>query len=438
MFRFRRLYLLVLLLATVTPAQQATRWLTILHVNDLHARLLPDLDGRGGFAHLATAIERERAGSKSCLLLNGGDFVQGSPVSTLFQGLPVFEIANLFRIDVATLGNHDFDYGWQMVPRYLRTARFPVVLANVVNDQGRLLTGRAYAIKKVNGIRVAVIGAVMGNLLSYATPERMGPWRALPATESVRKYAAQVRDRADLIVLLAHLELPEQSEMLSQAPEVGVVIGGHVHGALPAPEEFEGRVLVRAASYGRELGRLDLEMDVPAKKVVSWKWKRILVDAKTTPPAKDVGARVSKWEARVSEIVDVPIGEARRDIAAANLKRLMERAMTDETGADLAFMNPGGIRDRLPKGRLLARHVWNIMPFDNTVVVGKFRGSQLPASVTAGRSINPSREYTLAVSDFTAINQKEQMGTTGLVFPKTGPLLRDMLIQWIKKRKIVE
>lgn len=438
MLKFRRVWLSIFLLAALVPAQEQIRSLTILHTNDLHARLLPESTGRGGWAYLATAIRQERAGCNSCLLLDAGDLVQGTPVSTLFHGVAEYEIANLFGFDVSTLGNHEFDFGWEMIPKFLRIARFPVVAANVVDEQGRLLAPQPYVIKQVNGIRVAVIGIMMENLADLSTPERMGPWRVLPVIETVRKYAAEVRDRADLIVALSHLNAKEGRELLCQAPEVSAVVSGHPHQGLETAEQCNGRPHVEVRGYARELGRLDMRVDLQAKKLVSWTWKRIPIDSKTIPPAQDVADLVSKWEAKVSEVVDVPIGQAKRDILQPELKRLIEQAMVDETGADLAYMNPGGIRDRLPQGRLLARHVWTVMPFDNMVVVGKVKGSQLPAAVTAGRSIDPQREYKLAVNDFVAINQKTQLGTTGLEFPTTGPLLRDLLIDWIKKRKVLE
>src|SRR5580704_14490235 len=128
--------LLALLLFTVFAAAQDVRSLTILHSNDLHAHLLPDDRGMGGFAYLATAVREERARSAACLYLNAGDLVQGTPVSTLFKGLPIYQIANLLGFDVSTLGNHEFDYGWQRVRDFVKTAKFPIVSANVVNDQG--------------------------------------------------------------------------------------------------------------------------------------------------------------------------------------------------------------------------------------------------------------------------------------------------------------
>ncbi len=162
---------LALVFAIVSAAgQDSVRTLTILHTNDLHAHLLPNSDGLGGFAELATALRREREHCSDCLYLNAGDLVQGTPVSTLFHGLPIYEIANRLGIDVSTLGNHEFDYGYAMIPKFLQAAQFPVVSANVVDGSGRLIT-KPYIIKSVGGLRVAVIGAVMGNLVgTYAWP----------------------------------------------------------------------------------------------------------------------------------------------------------------------------------------------------------------------------------------------------------------------------
>src|SRR5580765_6939103 len=96
----RRLLATALFLCSYGLAE--VRTLTILHTNDLHARISPLENGSGGFAFLAAAVYRERAGCTDCILLNAGDLVQGSPVSTIFHGLPVFEIANLLGIDAAT------------------------------------------------------------------------------------------------------------------------------------------------------------------------------------------------------------------------------------------------------------------------------------------------------------------------------------------------
>src|SRR5579871_2288244 len=155
--------LLAMLLA-VTSLCAEVRSLTILHVNDLHARISPLENHNGGFAYLTAAIRKERAGCTDCILLSAGDLVQGSPVSTIFHGMPVFEIANLMGFDAATLGNHEFDYGWMQARKFIDIAKYPIVSANIVNANGQLFAPKPYVILTINGLRVAVIGGMTDTL----------------------------------------------------------------------------------------------------------------------------------------------------------------------------------------------------------------------------------------------------------------------------------
>jgi len=429
------------LLLCVMPLAAQIKPLTILHSNDLHAHLLPDDRDNGGFARLATEVRRQKAQCAACLYLNAGDLVQGTPVSTLFHGAPIYQIANLLGIDVSTLGNHEFDYGWRRVQEFFHIARFPIVSANIVDADGKTIT-RPYVIQTVGGIRVGIIGAILGDLVgTVITKENAGPWHTLPVVETVRKYAQELRDRTDLIVVLGHIhDESEVNEILKQVPEISVVVAGHSHEGYPAMMNVDGRVAVLVRSYGAQLGRLDLKLDVGAKKVLSAEWTKIPIDS-SIPPAPDVAKEVAKWESKVSKLVDVPIGEstARMERNSPVLRKMIESAMAEQSGADIAWINPGNVRDTMPMGRVLARTVWNILPFDNYIVLGKFKGSELPPSIIKRYAVEPDREYTVATTDFTAANQsdKDQLNATGMRFPQTGPLQRDAMIEWIKKKKVV-
>lgn len=439
--RFLNLLFLLALAAALLSAQPDVRPLTILHSNDLHAHLQPNSNGMGGFAYLATALRNERAHCDACLYLNAGDLVQGTPVSTIFHGEPVYELANLLHIDVATLGNHEFDYGWNEIEKFAGIAEFPIVSANVLDAAGHPVTGKAWVIETVGGMRVAVIGAVMGDLVgNFATPAVMGSWHVIPPVEAIRHAVDEIGTRADLIVVLAHIHTAETEAILHTVPQVAVVIAGHEHDGYTALKNIDGCVAVQGKSYGVELGRLDLRVDIPHHSIVSADWKRIPIDSKTIAPDAEVAEAVAGWEAKVSKVVDVPIGVAKRTIAKPELRKLVEQAMAAQTGADIAWVNMGNIRDTLPQGQLLARHIWNILPFDNLILLGRFKGSQLPPAITKDRPVDPGKEYTIAVTDFAAANQAspDQLNTTGLVFDKTGPLQRDAVIDWIKRKGVIE
>jgi len=401
---------------------------------------MPLENGNGGFAYLATALKRERAGCKDCILLNAGDLVQGSPVSTIFHGLPVYEIANLFGFNASTLGNHEFDYAWPQAKKFIQTARYPIVTANLENDKGQPFTEKPYVILHVNGLRVAVVGAMTDSLRTLTTPKLLENWRTTPVVETARKVAREVRNRADLVVLLAHIGADEENAFLDNAPEFPVMVTGHVHRGIEQAMTRNGRVLVRVRGYGEEFGRLELKVDTEKKAPVSWDWKRIPVNSNTIAPDPEVARVVKHWEDEVTARVDAPLAVSKRAFTNREVKEIIERALRDQTGADFAFMNLGGVRDRLPEGQLLVRHIWNIMPFDNTVVVGTFKGRELPPAVLGGRAVEPDRKYTLAVSDFTAANQegRDSLGVKGLKFPNDVGLMRDLLIDWFRKKKVIE
>jgi len=417
--------------------------LTILHFNDLHDRLLPDPDGKGGVAHLATLLKRERAAAHASLTLHAGDLVQGTPVSTVFQGLPDYEIANSLGIDVNCLGNHEFDYGWRRIRDFMQLANFPTVSANTVDASGNRLVNPPYVIRDVGGIRVAVIGALLQNVLNSTTLDRLGPYHAAPTVETLRPVVAEAKQQADMVIVLGHLEKPEAESVLRELPDVSVAVIGHEHTPWKEPLEVDGRFVVHAEGYGREVGRLVLQYDTASRRITSHEWTGIAVDTSVYPADPGVQAQVDMWEAKVSALVDVPIGRATRQLPRNEVKALMERAMLDRVDADFSFTNRGGVRDILPEGELLARHVWNVMPFDNRVVTLEVPGDQLAALTDpSGRTdpvvkerLDPQQVYRLVTTDFVA----QSWADIGKTFPlrDQGVLLRDLLIDWIQQKKVI-
>jgi 2',3'-cyclic-nucleotide 2'-phosphodiesterase (5'-nucleotidase family) len=431
---------LILVLAALAVQAQELRRLSIIHTNDLHARFLPDDKKLGGFAYVAAAINEQRKGCKHCLVLNAGDLVQGSPVSTMFKGTPVYELANKFKFDASTLGNHEFDYGWRQVPTFLKKARFPIVSANVVNDAGAFLADRPYVIKKVNGIRVAIIGAAMANLVSgFLTDITAGPWKAQPVAEAAKRVAAELKEKADVIVLLGHIHEKEGSDVLQVVPEVDVVVEGHDHRGRTQLERVADRVAVGCQGYGREICRLDLEIKMPEGKIVTAEWKKIPVEAAKIAPHPAMARVVDKWEKRVSAAMDVKIATAARTFPRADLVPLMERAFREELKADFAVMNRGGVRDQINQGDILVRHIWNIAPFDNRMMIARAKGAQLAKFIKEGETVEPEKVYVITTSDYLVNNAESRagLGLEGIRFEDTPDMMRDVFARWVKKQGVI-
>jgi 5'-nucleotidase / UDP-sugar diphosphatase len=249
-----------------------------------------------------------------------------------------------------------------------------------------------------------------------------------------------LKAQSDIIVLVGHLNEDDEKDVRARLPEVDVVIGGHIHAPMKEPIVTGTQWMGRLAAYGVEVGRLDMQVDPARKQVVSTKWTRIPVNAKSITPAADMAAEVARWEAKVTATMDVKIGEAKRTITKAELKGVIEQALCEMTGADFAFMGRGGVRDEIPKGAILVRNLWNVFPFDNKVVLGKFRGSELPPTITQGKTVDPKKIYLVATNEFSAANQSSprEINATGLNFPEVRQMQRDLLIDWVKKKKILE
>lgn len=422
------------------PASAApdVRSLVILHTNDIHARISPTREGLGGFAHLATALNRERAKAEASLYLDAGDLVQGTPVSSLYEGVPIFELMNGLRPDAVCLGNHEFDYGWRRIYDFLKVSRFPIFCANLVDDHGGLLTPPPYLIRDVNGIRVAIIGLVMESLAKLTYDYNLGPWRVLPLIETARKYIGLAKaDGAQLIIGLTHVFPKEEEALLAALPEMHLIVSGHDHGGMKTILREGNRMVVRTRPNGAELGRVNLRFDVAANRVVDLDWERIPIVATEIEAEPAVAKEVAAWESRVSAVVDREIGESRTAYTRFQMKDVVERAMIESLGVDFAFVNRGAVRAGLVVGKIRARDIWDALPFGNRVVFGKIPGDKLPEAIRKSASVEPDRVYSVATIDYVAENQRE-IGTEGLKFPEPGPFLREMMIEWVSKRKIVE
>ena len=117
--------------------------------------------------------------------------------------------------------------------------------------------------------------------------------------ETARKVAREIRDRADLVVLLGHITGEEENALLDTAPEFPVIVTGHIHRGIEQALTRDGRVVVRVKGYAEEIGRLELKVDTEKKAPVSWEWKRITVDSKKITPDPEVAKLVKHWEDEV-------------------------------------------------------------------------------------------------------------------------------------------
>ncbi len=277
------LVLLLILHSAVLNAQ--VKRVTLLNTTDEHSTLLPlpltdyhpELPDPsvGGFARLATLVRsiRENAGNDPVLLMSGGDFIGGTPYAWLILEGHSAEIEIMKRIgyDALTIGNHEFDYGPEILAGYLIDAGYPVyndtmplISSNIsIPEENRLMEAgiREHHIFDLpNGLRIGVFG-LMGreaySVASYAGPVTVTDQHAAAARQVELLRNAGV----DIIVALTHSGIGEDRELAAAVDGIDVILGGHDHFLTHEPVRVNNTVILHSGYYLSYLGRLDLEFD---------------------------------------------------------------------------------------------------------------------------------------------------------------------------------
>lgn len=235
------LSIFVCVFSVVAVAQK--KQLVILHTNDTHSCIMPlnpnladtALAGRGGFLRRMALIEDERAKTPGLLLIDSGDFSQGSPYYNFYKGEVEVELMNRMGYDVATIGNHEFDFGLENMARIFRMAKFPIVCANY-DFTGTSVEGlvKPYTIIKRNGLKIGLFGLSPQPRGLVDTTKFVGV-KYLDPAETAERMAAllKTKKKCDVVICVSHLgweneELTDQM-LVPATRDIDIVLGGHSH-----------------------------------------------------------------------------------------------------------------------------------------------------------------------------------------------------------------
>lgn len=239
----RILTILTIAVAVTLTAAAKGRQLLILHTNDTHSCVLPlnpnladtMLAGRGGFLRRAAMIDQMRKEDKDLLLLDSGDFSQGSPYYTMFKGDVETELMNIMGYDAATIGNHEFDFGLENMARIFRKAKFPIVCANY-DFTGTVVEGlvKPYVIIKRKGVRIGIFG-LSPKLDGLVMASTCAGVRYSDPIKTANAVADNLKneEKCDVVICLSHLGWDEAGlndmEMMAKTRNIDLVLGGHSH-----------------------------------------------------------------------------------------------------------------------------------------------------------------------------------------------------------------
>ncbi len=411
--------------AALAPNQVVT--ITVLHTNDFHGNLEP-AGSNPGMARTAQVIEdvRTAVGADNVALIDAGDVMQGTLLSNLFYGESTIDIYNFVGYDVATFGNHEFDWGQTVLMSRTTDAAFPFVSANiVVSDTGSCDTAgwtvpafvdQPWVTMTVGTAPNEVVLGIIG-VTSQETPYITVDWATeglcfKDPAESISHYYAELAAASDVLIALTHIglydggygygfdvygDLTLAQRLIDAGTPVDLIIGGHSHINMDAAQVVGDTTVAQAHYAGRKVGRADIGVDTVTGDV-NVVWQRLTVDpAGPVNPAVD--AQIQIWasdpwyQEQINRVVgftavtitrnyngDSLMGAFVNDAIYNDLNNDAEPA----NDVDMVFNNPGGLRaDFLfPPTATLPQTIthgmmYSVLPFGNATIVGTMTGAQI-------------------------------------------------------------
>lgn len=405
MFLRRTAVVLALFLTAIfsIAAQEKTQCnvkVTLLQVNDVYQFSPVDRGTTGGLARVLTLTKSIRQENPNTLFLMAGDTISPSVESITYKGAQMIDAWNVAGLDYATFGNHEFDFGPDVLRERIKESKFGWIAANVID----LKTGKPfgdvprYVIREFDGVKVGLFGLVLPETKSTSRPGADVEFRN--PCETAKQMVSELHAQgAKVVIALTHLSMREDKEV-ARCADVDVIIGGHEHTLL---ESHAGHApIFKMTADARELGQIDLNISRTTGELESIDWKVIAVDSNTKEATEFVAiyrkyanllAELAKPVGRSTVVLDARSAENRT--RETNVGNLVADSFRRGLAADIGLMNGGSIRadTRIPAGRITVRDVLSILPFKNKLVKIEVTGATLKAALEHGVSrIAPGAE----------------------------------------------
>jgi len=406
----KSILLIILLLCVYLLAAVPLR---ILFTNDTHSYYMPKTyksDGQtfslGGYANLERILDEERAAFPRNLTFDSGDQHTGTAFSNyVYEGVKggaVVEVMNQLGYSAATLGNHEFDQTMNDVKGYMRIAKFPYVNSNLMVGK-KYFSPYPYKIFQLDSLRVGVIGLILTDLNEKVSITNTKGLKILPYKEAVDKVIDEVDRQSDLVVLLTHIGVEDDSLLATQLDSrVDVILGGHTHAILQQPMVVNGILITETGAQLIYLGELDV--DVQNDRIASWKHKLIPVEDKVNAPTVlssfvgSIADEIEKEQGEVLGTLTVPwIPDKYKETAAS---RWQAKALYDDyhikSGADFSIINCGGIRTSLQPGPITKKQMQEMVPFGNIIQTFTCRGKDIPHMIQMNLQMMKTQDHDIA------------------------------------------
>jgi 2',3'-cyclic-nucleotide 2'-phosphodiesterase/3'-nucleotidase len=388
--------------------------ITLLSTTDIHGHIEPwdyyankpvDL----GLAKIATLIKQARAEAPHALLLDCGDTIQGTPLAYYFaekdtsKPNPTIAAFNALHYDAMAVGNHEFNFGEQVMWKAKGESQFPWLAANVEQTYTKGVEHiGSNIIKNVEGVRIGIVGFVTPGIPRWEIPEHYKGYEFQPIVAAAQRVIPEVRKQVDLLVVIMHSGLdrdpqngaaaPDQIdnenaawELADQVPEIDVIFYGHTHREMPELI-VHGVLMSQARNWGQSLARADVEMS----RDDAGHWSVTSKHSKTIPVTPDVAAdpEITKlaepYQEATQKYLDTPIANSAKELTGQYsryeddpLVDLIHKVQLDAGHADVSMATMFFPGVKIPAGPVTVRQAAALYVYENTLYVVQMTGAQL-------------------------------------------------------------
>ncbi|SJZ51443.1 2',3'-cyclic-nucleotide 2'-phosphodiesterase / 3'-nucleotidase [Cetobacterium ceti] len=490
-------YALLLFLMVTTLFAKVTK-IDIISFNDFHGNVAEDTREKGkniGMAKMVGYVNEVKKGNPNVIVVSGGDNYQGTAISNLTFGAPVNRMMKAMKVTASAVGNHEFDWGSERIGKWAKEGNFDYLAANIYDKKtGKPVAwAKPYKIVKIDGVKVGIIGLATEQTKYQTKAEFVKNIEFKPANEAAQywvNYLNAGKDKMgkpDIIIAITHIPSAQDENKVISGDElnkltkvkgIAGIITGHSHRTVSGT--MNGIPVIQAYKYGRALGRLHIVME--DGKIIEVKPSVDMVSNNKSDiiPDKGTEAALDKQTKELAGVLGVKVGKLNEDLThdrGGSLTKLgywATDAMRKATNAQIGLTNGGGLRRTLYKGDITMGDMYEIMPFDNQLVVVKVTGKQLrelidhgigadymtdgqfaglkvtydpskpyehritSIALENGTPINDKEIYTIATNDFIVgggdrYNFKGAVEVKDLFIP-----IRDVLVDRIKEEKVVK
>lgn len=397
----------------------------ILYTSDVHC----GIDQGFGYAGLAEAKDYYEEQGYHTVLVDDGDAIQGEPVGTVTKGEAIIDLMNQVGYDIAIPGNHEFDYGMENFLELTKKADFPYISCNF-NKEGELIFD-PYTIKEFDGVKIGFVGVTTPETLTTSTPRYFQDGNGNfiygflqdDTGEAVYKAVQDAVDSAraegaEYIVVMGHLGNEDEckpwtyADVISNTTGIDIFLDGHSHDTDQVVMKNKDGEDVYRSACGTKLAGIGYAIISAADGSVSTGlhyWNNSVDACSLLHIKNDVLESVQAETEKLSELLDTPVAKSSFELtiydpvevsddgkpirmvrrAETNLGDLCADAYLDQSGADIAFVNGGGIRVSIPKGDITLGNILSVHPFGNSMTVIEVTGQQVLDALEWGSRVVP-------------------------------------------------